>query len=213
MIAEIKRRSPSKGVIRQVFDPAAVAESYARGGAAAISVLTEEDFFDGSLDHLRAARQVAMHLPILRKDFVFDEYQLYEAAAAGADAVLLIAAILDDELLEKMIRVASEIGLDQLVEVHDAEEMRRAAAAGAGIIGVNNRDLRTFEVTLETSEKLAPLAPDGVVLVSESGIENAADIGRLRHAGFQAFLIGEHLMRARDPGLALNDLISNAGRF
>ncbi len=210
VIAEIKRRSPSKGVIREVFEPADIAKAYAGSGAAAISVLTEEDFFDGSLSHLCAAREAAAHTPILRKDFVFDEYQVYEAAVAGADAVLLIAAILDDELLERLIKVASEIGLDQLVEVHDAVEMRRAAAAGARIIGVNNRDLRTFQVTLETSERLAPLAPSGAVLVSESGVDSGKDIVRLRQAGFNAFLVGERLMRASDPGAALHDLIAEA---
>jgi indole-3-glycerol phosphate synthase len=207
IIAEIKRRSPSKGVLREDFDPSAIARSYERAGAAAISVLTEEDFFDGSLDHLAAARAIAA-IPILRKDFIFDESQILEAAQAGADALLLIVAILDDDLLKRLIEATHKAGLDALVEVHTADEMGRAVRAGAQIIGVNNRDLRTFTVTLETSIRLARLAPEGVLLVSESGINTRDDIDRLREAGYKAFLIGEHFMRADDPGAALSRLVN-----
>lgn len=206
VIAEIKQRSPSKGVICEDFDAVRIAESYARGGAAALSVLCEEDFFGGSLAHLEAIRR-RVDLPLLRKDFIFDSYQLYETRAAGADAVLLIVAILDDALLPRLIGLARELGLDALVEVHSDEEMKRAARAGASIIGVNNRDLVTFDVDLETSRRLAPLAPERAILVSESGINTGDDIQRLRSAGFSAFLIGERLMRARNPGEAMKGLI------
>ena len=206
IIAEIKQRSPSKGIIRADFNPVRIAESYAGAGAAALSVLAEEDFFSGSLDHLEAIRSRDA-LPLLRKDFIFDEYQLYESVSAGADAVLLIVAILEDELLASLIELASKLGLDALVEVHSAYEMKRAIEAGAPIIGINNRDLTTFAVDLETSIELAGLAPTGSVLVSESGIHNGADIRRLKLAGFNAFLVGEHLMRANDPGYALAQLI------
>ncbi len=209
VIAEIKHRSPSKGIIREDFDPVRIAESYANAGAAALSVLVEEDFFGGSLEHLRAIRR-RVDLPLLRKDFIFDDYQLYESASAGADAVLLIVAILEDELLARLIRSAGELGLDALVEVHSAVEMNRAAQAGATIVGVNNRDLTTFAVDLDTSIHLARLAPDGAILVSESGINSGSDIRHLKLAGFSAFLVGEHLMRAKDPGAALRQLISEA---
>jgi indole-3-glycerol phosphate synthase len=203
IIAEFKRRSPSKGEIRGDADPLITAMAYQSAGAAAISVLTEEDYFGGSLDDLRAARK-AVSLPILRKDFVFDEYQVYESAAAGADAVLLIVAALDDEALGRLRRITEdELGMDALVEVHTAGEMRRAAASGAKIIGVNNRDLQTFTVSLETSVQLAPIAPKGSVLISESGIQSGGDIRRLRSVGYHAFLIGESLMRASKPGEAL----------
>jgi indole-3-glycerol phosphate synthase len=209
VIAEIKHRSPSKGIIREDFDPVRIAESYSNAGAAALSVLVEEDFFGGSLEHLQAIRS-RVELPLLRKDFIFDDYQLYESASNGADAVLLIVAILEDELLARLIRSAADLGLDALVEVHSAGEMNRAAQAGASIVGVNNRDLTTFAVDLETSIHLARLAPDGSTLVSESGINSGSDIRRLRSAGFSAFLVGEHLMRANDPGAALLQLISEA---
>jgi indole-3-glycerol phosphate synthase len=208
VIAEIKQRSPSKGIICEDFDPARIAESYAEGGAAALSVLCEEDFFGGSLEHLEAVRGVG--LPLLRKDFIFDPYQLYESRLAGADAVLLIVAILEDELLARLIGLASELGLDALVEVHSADEMMRAARTGASIIGINNRDLTTFTVDLDTSIQLAPLAPEDAILVSESGIDTGSDIRRLRSAGFSAFLVGEHLMRAQHPGEALRRLIEEA---
>jgi indole-3-glycerol phosphate synthase len=208
IIAEFKRRSPSKGVIREEADLASIVRSYEAGGAVAISVLTEEDYFDGSLDDLRRVKRLVA-LPVLRKDFVFDEYQVYESAAAGADAVLLIVASLDRRQLESLRRLAEdELGMDALVEVHDAQEMDRAAKSGATIIGVNNRDLRTFEVSLETSLKLAGVAPEGVLLVSESGLNEAADLRRLREQGFHGFLIGESLMRARDPEGVLRDLRS-----
>jgi indole-3-glycerol phosphate synthase len=206
IIAEIKQRSPSKGIIRADFNPVRIAESYAGAGAAALSVLAEEDFFGGSLDHLEAMRS-RVALPLLRKDFIFDEYQLYESVSAGADAVLLIVAILEDELLANLLELAGKLGLDALVEIHSAYEMKRAIEAGASIIGINNRDLTTFAVDLETSIELAGLAPTGSVLVSESGINNGADIRRLKSAGFNAFLVGEHLMRANDPGDALAQLI------
>ncbi|HLG15818.1 MAG TPA: indole-3-glycerol phosphate synthase TrpC [Blastocatellia bacterium] len=209
IVAEIKHRSPSRGVIRDDFDPVAIAGSYAAGGAAALSVLTEEDFFGGSLDHLRAVRD-SISLPLLRKDFIFDEWQLAESADAGADAVLLIAAILDERLLAALISEATRLGLGALVEVHTKDEMLRAIGAGAQIIGVNNRDLTTFAVSLKTSFELAPLAPPGALLVSESGISTGEDIRQLKAAGFQAFLVGEHLMRADDPGDALRRLIHAA---
>jgi indole-3-glycerol phosphate synthase len=206
IIAEIKRRSPSKGTIREDFDPVLIAESYARGGAAALSVLCEEDFFGGSLKHLEAIRE-RVELPLLRKDFIFDKYQLYESTFAGADAVLLIVAVLDDEPLQRLIALAKELGMDALVEVHSEDEMERAERAGASIIGVNNRDLTTFQVDLKTSLRLAPLAPKGATKVSESGINTRNDIEMLKAAGFSAFLIGEHLMRAENPGDALRSLI------
>lgn len=209
VIAEIKQRSPSKGIIREDFDPVRIAESYAGGGAAAMSVLCEEDFFGGSLAHLEAIR-LSVDLPLLRKDFVFDSYQLYESRVAGADAVLLIVAILEDGLLGDLIGLANELGLDALVEVHSADEMMRADRAGAVMIGVNNRDLTTFTVDLRTSIQLAPLAPEGAILVSESGINTGSDIRRLRSAGFSAFLVGEHLMRAHNPGDTLRRLIEEA---
>jgi len=209
IIAEIKQRSPSKGIIRDDFDPVRIADSYSGAGAAALSVLAEEDFFGGSLDHVVAIRS-RLALPLLRKDFIFDEYQLYESVLAGADAVLLIVAILEDDLLVRLIESAGRLQLDTLVEAHSADEMKRAIRAGAALIGVNNRDLTTFAVNLETSIGLAQLAPKGAVLVSESGIHTGSDIRRLKSAGFNAFLVGEHLMRAADPGAALAKLIREA---
>jgi indole-3-glycerol phosphate synthase len=209
IIAEIKHRSPSKGIIREDFDPVAIAESYDEARAAAISVLAEEDYFGGSLDYLRAIRQ-RVSAPLLRKDFIFDEYQIYESVAAGADAVLLIVAVLDDELLAQLIGLADETGLDALVEVHTAGEMKRATLARARFIGVNNRDLTTFAVDLNTSFQLARLAPAAAVLVSESGIRTGEDIRNLKSAGFSGFLIGEHFMRAENPGDALKQLTGDA---
>jgi indole-3-glycerol phosphate synthase len=206
IIAEFKRRSPSKGEIRRDADPVTTARAYESAGAAAVSVLTEEDYFGGSLDDLRAARK-AVSLPLLRKDFIFDEYQVYESAAGGADAALLIVAALNDEALVRLRRITEdELGMDALVEVHTADEMERANASGARIIGVNNRDLQTFRVSLDTSVQLAVFAPKGSVLISESGIESAGDVRRLRSIGYRAFLIGESLMRADDPGEALGSL-------
>ena len=206
IIAEIKRRSPSKGVIRENFDPINIARNYTANGAAAISCLTEEDFFDGSLDHLRRAREVTP-LPLLRKDFIFDEYQVYETAHAGADAVLLIAAMLDGPRLNDLLKAAYSLGLDALVEIHDREEMEKALCYDARLLGINNRNLRTFETTLQTSLNLASELPKEVTLVSESGIRTRDDIERLRAAGFHAFLIGEELMRAEDEGKALGELL------
>jgi len=209
VIAEIKRRSPSKGVIRENFDAASIAEGYERAGAAAISVLAEEDFFGGSLSDVKSVRQHT-RLPLLRKDFLFDQYQVYESVLAGADAILLIVAILDDDLLGELIRLAHGVGLETLVEVHTAQEMGRAVNAGSQIVGVNNRDLTSFRVDLNISRELARLAPDDMLLVSESGINGGEDIRKLRRAGFDAFLIGEHFMRADDPGNQLGKLIKEA---
>ena len=212
VIAEFKRASPSKGEIRAGASAAATARAYERGGAAAISVLTEEDYFRGSLRDL-AEVKAATRLPVLRKDFVFDEYQVFETAAAGADALLLIVAALDDAKLAALLGLTErELGLDALVEVHTAEELERAVAAGARIVGVNNRDLRTFEVSLETSVALAAQAHEAMLLVSESGIRDASDIARLRAHGFRAFLVGETLMRAESPEAALRSLNGAAGR-
>jgi indole-3-glycerol phosphate synthase len=198
IIAEFKRRSPSKGVIYENADPAKIARSYETAGAAAISVLTEENYFDGSLNDLRQVREV-VSIPILRKDFIFDEYQVYESAEAGADALLLIVAALDNETLARLRRVTEEeLGLDALIEVHTQEELDRAVAIGATLIGVNNRDLRTFNVSTETSVQLANLAPAGAVLVSESGL-NPAEVSKLKAVGYKGFLVGEALMRAEDP--------------
>ena len=210
IIAEFKRASPSKGEIRADVSVRDVALEYREGGAAAISVLTEEDYFRGALRDLTEVHN-SIHLPVLRKDFIFEEYQIYEAAAAGADALLLIVAALDDESLSRLGRLTEEeLGMDALVEVHTAEEMRRAAAAGATIIGVNNRDLRTFRVSLDVSIELAAHAPAGALLVSESGINERADIERLRACGYGAFLIGETLMRAARPAEALRALRGEA---
>ena len=207
VIAEFKRASPSKGEIRAGASAAATARAYERGGAAAVSVLTEEDFFRGSLRDL-AEVKAATRLPVLRKDFVFDEYQVYESAAAGADALLLIVAALEDATLAALLRLTEdELGMDSLVEVHTADELSRADAAGARIVGVNNRDLRTFDVSLETSVALAARAHEGMLLVSESGIRDASDIARLRSHGFRAFLVGETLMRAESPEAALRSLV------
>jgi len=209
IIAEFKRRSPSKGVIRQAADPVEIAQEYGSAGAAAISVLTEENYFDGSLDDLRAIRK-AVRLPLLRKDFIFDEYQLCEAANAGADAALLIVAALDDAPLSSLREIAEDrLGMDALVEVHDEVEMKRAAQCGAKLIGVNNRDLRTFEVSLDTSLNLARYAPANAILISESGLKTAADLRRLNDVGYRGFLIGESLMRAKSPRQALAELLGN----
>jgi indole-3-glycerol phosphate synthase len=206
IIAEFKRKSPSKGEIRANADPATIARSYEAAGASAVSVLTEEDYFDGSLDDLREVRQ-ATSLPIVRKDFIFEEYQVYESAAAGADALLLIVAALDDATLARLRRLTEdELGMDALVEVHTSDEMDRARNSGAKLIGVNNRNLGTFAVSLETSAQLAPFAVDDALLISESGIESDADIQRLYDLGYRGFLIGESLMRADDPGGALRKL-------
>jgi indole-3-glycerol phosphate synthase len=206
IIAEIKRASPSLGDIRRDVAPAEVARLYESSGAAAVSVLTEEDYFLGALADLQEVR-AATRLPLLRKDFIFDEWQLYESAAAGADVLLLIVAALDDERLARFRRIAEdELGLDALVEVHTRAELERAATCGASIIGVNNRNLHTFEVSLETSVELAGHAPPGALLVSESGLRAHADLQRLKSLGYRGFLVGETLMRAADPAAALRAL-------
>jgi indole-3-glycerol phosphate synthase len=198
IIAEFKRRSPSKGTIREHADAATIARSYQAGGAAAISILTEENYFAGSLADLREVRNV-VQIPILRKDFIFDEYQVLETAAAAADALLLIVAALDDEILARLLRLTEdEFGMDALVEVHTKEEMQRAVGVGAKLIGVNNRDLRTFVVSTQTSFDLASLAPAESSLISESGLDPSA-VRRLRAVGYKGFLVGEALMRAEDP--------------
>ncbi|MFB3830212.1 MAG: indole-3-glycerol phosphate synthase TrpC [Bryobacteraceae bacterium] len=202
IIAEIKKASPSKGLLAPDFDPARQATLYAQGGAAALSVLTDEPFFQGSLADLAAARAAAP-LPVLRKDFTIDRRHVEQAAAAGADAILLIAAILETRELRDFRELAARHKMAALVEVHDAAELARALDSGAEIIGVNNRNLRTFEVSLETSLGLAEQMPEGVLRVSESGIHGAADVRRLMDAGYHAFLVGEHLMRSPDPAAAL----------
>ena len=208
IIAEFKRRSPSKGIIRADADLTQIVSAYEAGGAVAISVLTEEDYFSGSLDDLSAVKRL-VDLPVLRKDFIVDEYQVYESAAAGADALLLIVAALQDEVLTRLRRLTEDdLGMDALVEVHTREEMQRAIACGANVIGVNNRNLHTFEVSLDTSISLAAEAPAGTVLISESGLKTAADLARLREAGYHGFLIGESLMRSEHPEAALRELMS-----
>jgi len=206
IIAECKRRSPSRGVLRADYDPVAIALGYEKAGAAAISVLTEPTFFDGALDHLQAVR-TAVSIPVLRKDFVVSEYQLLEARAARADAVLLIVAALDPRALATLHARALALGLDVLVEVHSADELTVAIDAGAQIVGVNNRNLRTLEVDVTASETLAAKMPRGMVTVSESGLRAAADLVRLRQLGYDAFLIGERFMTEKDPGGALQALL------
>ena len=207
IISEIKKASPSKGVISADFNPVRIARSYELGGAAAISVLTDRSFFQGSLGDLECAR-AAVTLPVLRKDFTLEEYHVLEAAASGADAILLIAAILDELQIRDLRESAARWDMAALVEVHDERELDRAIAAGADIIGVNNRNLTNFEVTLDTSLRLAELMPAGAVRVSESGIHSAADVARLRAAGYQAFLVGEHLMQSGNPAAALRALVA-----
>jgi indole-3-glycerol phosphate synthase len=209
VIAELKKASPSKGLIRADFRVAELAGELANAGAAALSVLTDERFFQGSLENLEIASR-ATQLPCLRKDFILDEFQLLEARAYGADAVLLIVAALTQSELSDLHLRATQLGLDVLCEVHDGDELQRALDAGCETIGVNNRDLHTFRVDLNTSFGLAELMPDGVVKVAESGIESGEDIARLREAGFDAFLVGESLMRAPCPGDALRELLAQA---
>jgi indole-3-glycerol phosphate synthase len=209
VIAECKRRSPSRGVLRADYDPAAIARGYAAAGAAAISVLTEASFFDGSLDHLAQVRQ-AVAIPVLRKDFMADPWQLIEARAAGADAVLLIAAGLDDSTLAALLSRASTEGLAALVEVHNREELHRATGAGAVLVGVNSRNLRTLEVDLTVHETVMADMPKGVATVAESGLTSAADFHRLRAAGYDAFLIGERFMTTADPAGALGALLEES---
>ncbi|HEX3697461.1 MAG TPA: indole-3-glycerol phosphate synthase TrpC [Polyangia bacterium] len=207
-IAEFKRRSPSAGWIRQGVEPAEMAATYAAAGAAAMSVLTDQPFFGGSLDDLRTARAATPALPILRKDFMVDRYQVAEARAAGADAILLIVAALDDGDIARLLQAADDFGVDALVEAHDEPEVRRAVALGARIVGVNNRDLKTFTMDRELCIRLRPLVPPDRVMVAESGIRDAADVRRLGAAGIDAVLVGETLMRAIDPGAALRGLLA-----
>lgn len=206
VLAECKRRSPSRGVLRADYEPAAIASAYERAGAAGISVLTEPTFFDGSLDHLRQVRD-AVSVPVLRKDFVVDEYQLFEARAAGADAVLLIAAALDARQLRTLHGRAEGLGLAALVEAHDREDLAAALDAGARVVGINNRNLRTLVTDPAVSLRLAEDIPDSVVAVAESGLRGSDDLRRLRAAGYDAFLIGERLMGAERPGDALAALL------
>jgi indole-3-glycerol phosphate synthase len=208
IIAEIKKASPSKGLLAADFVPARIAAAYQAGGAAALSVLTDESFFQGSLADLEQAR-AAVSVPVLRKDFSIAPEQILEAAAHGADCILLIAAILSECELRDFREAAARWKMAALVEVHNRRELDAAIAAGSGLIGVNNRDLSTFEVTLDTSLSLAAHMPSGALLVSESGIHSAADIARLRAAGYSAFLVGEHLMRAGDPAGALRALVAS----
>ncbi|MES1939267.1 Indole-3-glycerol-phosphate synthase [Salinisphaera sp. T5B8] len=209
VIAEIKKASPSKGLIREDFDVAWLAERYAAGGAACLSVLTDHDFFQGDNDFLALARQ-ACDLPVLRKDFMIDPIQVDQARAMGADCILLIAAALDTGLMTELAERAFELGMDVLAEVHDSEELERALELPERtILGINNRDLHTFETTLDTSIDMREPIPAGRVVVSESGIHTPADLARLTEAGFGAFLIGESFMREADPGAALADLLAS----
>jgi len=205
VIAEVKRASPSKGVLREHFVPAEIAVSYERGGAACLSVLTDRDFFQGSDAYLQQAR-AAVSLPVLRKDFTLDPYQIYEARVLGADAVLLIVAALDDAQLRDLHALAVELGMDVLVEVHDASELARAMALDLALVGINNRDLHTFKMRLETTLELLGSIPSGVTVVTESGILVREDVARMRDNGVHAFLVGEAFMRADDPGSRLAEL-------
>ena len=205
VIAEIKRASPSKGLLRADFDPATIARSYERGGAACLSVLTDAQFFQGSSAHLQAAR-AACRLPVLRKDFMIDPYQVYESRALGADCILLIAACLSGDAMAELESTAHALGMAVLVEVHDAAELESALRLKTPLIGVNNRDLRTFETRLETTLELLPRVPHERLVVAESGILSTQDVAKLRAGGVRAFLVGEAFMRAPDPGQALGKL-------
>jgi indole-3-glycerol phosphate synthase len=210
IIAEFKRRSPSAGIIRDDLTVNEIVHCYERGGACAISIVTDEEYFGGSIADLCTARS-STNLPLLRKDFIIDPIQIFEAAIAGADAVLLIVAALDDASLKELRSLAEdELRLDALVEVHTTEELRRALNAGARIIGVNNRDLRTFQTSLKTSERLIAEVPPDRILISESGLQSADSLLRLRKVGFRGFLVGEALMRAPEPDAALRNLIAAA---
>ena len=209
IIAEIKHASPSKGIFREDFDPVEIARSYEKGGASALSVLTDEKFFKGSLSYLRQVRR-AVDIPLLRKDFTVDPYQVYEARLYGADAILLIVAALDQYAMKGLLDLAHSLGMNAIVEVHDDSELDRAIDARSRIIGINNRDLRTFEVDLTVSTRLAKRIPAGTIVVAESGIGSPDDIRKLRSGGVHVFLIGETFMRAPDPGLELEKLISSS---
>lgn len=207
IIAEVKKASPSKGIIREDFDPVKIAKIYEANGAAAVSVLTEENFFLGSLDYLRKIREV-VNIPLLCKDFIFDEYQVYQSRIYGADAFLLIAAILDNSKLKYLLKTGRDLEMQALVEVHNLEELKRVLQTEAEIIGINNRDLKTFKTDIATTEHLIKEIPQGKVVVSESGINAAEDISRLRRCGAHAFLIGESLMREKDITKKLAELLS-----
>lgn len=206
VIAEIKKASPSKGLIREDFDPIAIAKSYQQGGAACLSVLTDVPYFQGHADYLLMAK-TATNLPVLRKDFIIDPWQIFQSRVLGADCVLLIAACLNDAQLMEMTLLSRDLGMDVLMEVHDAEELERALKTPAQLIGVNNRNLKTFDTDLATSESLVELVDESRILVSESGIHTAADVKRLKAAGIHCFLIGESLMRKADPGAQLRNLV------
>lgn len=205
VIAEIKKASPSKGVLRERFEPAEIAASYARGGAACLSVLTDVDFFQGNDQYLQQAR-AACDLPVIRKDFIVDPYQVFEARAIGADCILLIAACLDDAKLDELNALAHDLEMDVLVEVHDGDELERALATGNPLIGINNRDLRTFEVSLNTTLEMLQAIPNDRLVVTESGIHSSADVALMRRNHVHAFLVGEAFMRADDPGRRLAEL-------
>ena len=206
LIAEVKKASPSKGVLCPDFNPVALAKTYAQGGAAAISVLTEANHFQGSLEHLAAIRE-EVSIPLLRKDFIFDPYQVYESAAYGADALLLIAAILSREQLEELLALSRRLGLECLVEVHNENEVEKALLAGAEIIGINNRDLNTFTVDIDTTRRLRPLIPEGRIVVSESGIKNRNDIKKIKEWGVNAVLVGEALVTAGNIPAKIKELL------
>jgi indole-3-glycerol phosphate synthase len=207
VIAEIKKASPSKGVMRENFQPAEIAVSYERGGACCLSVLTDIDFFQGSDAYLQQARQ-ACSLPVLRKDFIIDPYQIYEARAIGADCILLIVAVLGDAQLNELVNLALHLGMDVLVEVHDAAELERALPLNLPLIGINNRNLRTFETTLQTTLSLLPQIPQDRIVVTESGIHTPADVARMRAHHVNAFLVGEAFMKAEAPGERLRELFA-----
>jgi len=207
VIAEVKKASPSKGVLRDPFDPAAIATSYEKGGAACLSVLTDADFFQGSEAALKSAR-AASNLPVIRKDFIVDPYQVVEARAIGADCILLIAAALDDAEMQGLYNLATELGMDVLVEVHDAVELERSLALAPMLLGINNRDLRTFDVSLDTTIDLLSKIPTDTKVVTESGILKPEDVSLMRNAGVHSFLVGEAFMRAEDPGAALQEMFA-----
>jgi len=209
VIAEIKKASPSKGLLRDPFDPVAIARSYEHYGASCLSVLTDQDFFQGNEAYLQQAR-AACSLPILRKDFIIDAYQIYEARWIGADCILLIVAALGDPLLRELAQLAEELALDVLIEVHDQAELERALALQPCLIGINNRNLRTFETRLETTLDLLPAIPDNCLVVTESGIHSQQDVALMRDHGVQAFLVGEAFMRAPEPGQKLAELFAQA---